>query len=49
MPEYGMETSSFARHKKLKMYPTAGKLMLTVFWGAHKGYYWNIMKRGVQQ
>ena len=34
--------------KKFKTYPTAGKLLLTVF-VTHKSYYWNIGKKGVQQ
>jgi hypothetical protein len=29
-----METPSFAHQKKLKMHPTAGKLMLTVLGGS---------------
>jgi hypothetical protein len=37
--------SHLPARRKLKMHPTAGKLMLIVF-GTHKGYYWNIMKRG---
>jgi hypothetical protein len=39
---------SFACQEKVQTHPTAGRLMLTLF-GTHKGYCWNIIKRGVQQ
>ena len=35
--------------KEFKSQPSAGKLMLTVFFGTHKAQYWNIIRKGVQQ
>jgi hypothetical protein len=44
-PEFGMETSYIATKKKFKTQPSAGKVMLTVFWDS-QGPIWNSIKRG---
>jgi hypothetical protein len=47
MPEYGMEKSSFASQEEVQNMSNCRKAYVFRFLGLNKGYYWNIIKRGV--
>ena len=46
MPEYGEETSSFARLGKVQNASNRRKVLFLQFVGTRKGCYWNIIDRG---